>query len=130
MCRAYRRTCSSRTGASGDRGDDRDLVAVGDLRIETAEVADVIGADVDADERLHVAVLQQLRGDAGVLLVELADRVAHGARADLDIGRATREGAQGARDSNARHGQGASATCTGAVANGEIGARLHAGQSG
>ena len=49
-----------------DRGEDRDLVAVGDRRLESLEEADVLAAEVDVDEAPQLAVV------AGDPLAQLA----------------------------------------------------------
>src|SRR5215204_1691911 len=70
---------SWRTLTSGDRGQDRDHVAVGQLGVEGAEEADVLVVDVDVDEAMQGAVLgEQGAGDPRVAPVEVAEQVADG----------------------------------------------------
>ena len=73
--RARRRAAERPDGsAAGDRGQDRDLVAVLDGRVEPVEEADVLAADVDVDEPAQAAVL----GDPAAQLAEaLVQRVEH-----------------------------------------------------
>src|SRR5688572_6311469 len=73
----YRATASGHPAR--DRGEDRDLVAVGQLRVELVEVPHVLVVDVDVDELVELAVVaQHVAPQPGVAdahrLEHLADR--------------------------------------------------------
>src|SRR5262245_61562962 len=64
-------TGSTRSRAAGDRGQDREHVAVGHLRVETLEVADVVVVLVDVDELVEAAaVVQKVAPQARVAIYE------------------------------------------------------------
>ena len=57
--------------AAGDRGEDREHVAVGDLGVEAVEVTDVVVVLVDVHELVQAAgVVEQVAAQAGVALDE------------------------------------------------------------
>src|SRR5581483_4669059 len=76
---------ASSWSAAGDRGQDRDLVAVLDGRVEAVHEADVLAADVDVDEPTQSAVLGDPAPELPVAVVEGVEHLADG-RA-LDFGR-------------------------------------------
>src|SRR5262245_2696334 len=97
------RTDSSFTGAGrarwgsapGDRGEDRDDVAVGDLGVELVEVPDVVVVDVDVHELVQRTVaVDQLALEARVRRHQLLEHLADGRAVGLDRGGAVRRGAE------------------------------------
>src|SRR3954469_19004369 len=81
--------------APGDRGEDRDDVAVADLRVELVEVADVVVVHVDVHELVERAVtVDQLPLKARVRRHQLLEDVADGRAAGLDRGGTVRSGTE------------------------------------
>ena len=65
--------------AAGERRQDRDDVAVLELRIERVQVADVFVVQVDVDEAMQAAVrIADLRLEARVLGLEVVEQLADG----------------------------------------------------
>src|SRR3954471_20410076 len=73
--------------ASGDRGDDAQLVAVLDGGLHAVEVADVLVVEVDVDELADLVALVVEAGlDAGVLGDEGVEHFFDGGAGDFDGG--------------------------------------------
>ena len=71
-----------------DGGQDRDLGAVGDGRVEALQVPHVVVVDVDVHELVQAAVvLEHLARHAGVLGDELGQDLSDGGAVDADHGR-------------------------------------------
>src|SRR5438552_967646 len=94
-------TSSSAISASGDGGDDAQLVAVLDCRGEVVEVADVFVIEVDVDEAADLAVVKDARADAGVLLAQIVEGGLHRGTGNLHDGLAVRMLPHGGGDVNA-----------------------------
>src|ERR671913_1870438 len=78
---------SSHRRAAGDRGDDGELVVVRDLGLLAVEVADVLVALVDVDERAQLAVTGvEVLLEAWVLGGEATEGFPSGGAANLDLG--------------------------------------------
>src|SRR5262249_36104223 len=75
--------------AAGDGGEDRHLVAVGDLRVEAVLEADVLAGDVDVDEPAQIPVLGDPLAQAVVLVEDRLERLADGGSLDLQLAPAT-----------------------------------------
>src|SRR6266542_5169425 len=88
--------------ASGDRGDDGDLAAVLDRRLQALCEADVVVVDVHVHEPAQLArVVQHACLDAGVRAVQRLQHLAQGRAFGFHLGRALGVRPQDGRDSNA-----------------------------
>src|SRR5690242_13165403 len=66
----------ARCSAAGDGGKDRDLVAVGDRRVEELEVSDVVVVAVDVHELVEPAVVSdQVLGQPRITSDELVEHL-------------------------------------------------------
>src|SRR5580765_3315666 len=75
----------SSASTSGDRGDDRELVAVGDGRLEAAVEADVLVVQIERDEVVRLPVLvAESRTERRVAIDDVGDDVAHGRARGFD----------------------------------------------
>src|SRR5215208_1958451 len=73
--------------ASGDGGDDGELVALGDLCVGAVEVADVLVALVHVDEGAELAVAGvEVLPEVRVLGSQVPERLACGPAVDLHLG--------------------------------------------
>src|SRR5262245_52670718 len=79
-------TCawSAAISASGHGGDDADLVAVLDGRLQAVEIADVFVIDIDIDEAAHLAILEDAADDAGVFLAQIVEQALDRGAAGFD----------------------------------------------
>src|SRR5437588_9703259 len=92
---------SSGTTAAGHGGDDGELVALADRRVEALAEADVGVVDVDVDELAKLArVIVEPVAEAGVRGIEILQRVLDRSTFDADLGTPVREPPQGTRDAN------------------------------
>src|SRR5215208_8352003 len=90
--------------ASGDGGDDGELVALGDLGVGAVEVADVLVSLVHVDERAEPAVAGvEVLSEVRVLGRQVTERLAGGRAADLHLGVARGVLPQGCWDLDLRH---------------------------
>src|SRR5262245_3641336 len=80
-------TCSraSLMSASRDGGDDGQRVAVLDGGLEGVEVADVLVVEVDVDEALELALVEEPVDDAGALPAQVVEDGLHGGPGGLDL---------------------------------------------
>lgn len=114
-------------GASGDGGDDRDGVVLGDGRVEALLGTHVLVTDEDVDEAVQLpGIVEQPVGDPGVLLVERPEDPA-----DVRGGHAHGRGTAGEReqrrgDADDRHGEvsGFQGCCGGGAGCGSGGVRV------
>src|SRR5918997_4964672 len=91
-------------GASGDRGDDREFVAVRNLGVGTIEVADVLVALVHVYERAELTVTGvEMLPEVWVLGREGVQSVTGGLAVDLDLRVAIRVLSQGSGDLDLWH---------------------------
>src|SRR6185503_11322957 len=76
----------SRTGpsAAGYRGQDREGGVLAYRGLQATGETDVLVIDVDVDEAVQLAVLDQARGDAGVPGLEVVDHLGDGGALRLD----------------------------------------------
>src|SRR3954449_3759933 len=85
----------SGSSAAGDRGQDVELGALGDLGLEAVEEADVLAGHVDVDEAPQLAVVAaQAVAQRVVLAVERLEHLADGAALAADLGLAAGRVAQ------------------------------------
>src|SRR2546422_1389078 len=76
--------------AAGDGGKDRDRVAFLDLRLERAEVPDVLVVHVEVDEPVELPLVRDdALGDPRVSLLQILEQRAKGAASTLDLRRSS-----------------------------------------
>jgi hypothetical protein len=97
-------TTSSSGVTAGYRGDDGELVVLGDFGIRPVEVADILLALVHVDERAELAVAGvEVLPEVRVLLGEVPERLPGGGTSYLDLRVTGRVLPQGRRDLDLRH---------------------------
>src|SRR4051812_34043881 len=97
--------------ATGHRGQEDQLRAGLDGRLEPVERAHVLAVQVDVDEGRDVAVLVDLRAQPRILAREVLEQLADGGAGHLDLPLVAGLGAQRGRDADSRH------ACTGPAQN-------------
>src|SRR5438105_1293457 len=70
--------------ASGDRGNDAQLVAVLDGRGQVVKVANIFVIEVDVDESAHLPILEDTLGDRWELSCQVIQGTLYGASSNID----------------------------------------------
>src|SRR5919201_4389212 len=96
-----------RVAAARNRREDRHLVAVFELGVQSVPEADVLSGDIDVHEATQAAVLGDAIAQIVVLLEDRIERLTDGRTLDLDLALAVRHGPELRWDLHCdRHGAG------------------------